>query len=93
MKKLTLILMIVSLLATATVLLANEKVVGVLDSIEKKGDAVESLVVLDEKAGNAKKTIKCDGKCTVKPGVDKGSKVTVETTEKGITVRKAVSGC
>ncbi|MCG6551401.1 MAG: hypothetical protein L7F77_03670 [Candidatus Magnetominusculus sp. LBB02] len=93
MKKLTVILMVVSLLTMATLLFANEKIVGVVDSIEKKGDAVESVVILDEKAGNAKKTIKCDGKCTIKPGVDKGSKVTAETTDKGTTIRKAVAGC
>ncbi|WP_420266122.1 hypothetical protein [Candidatus Magnetominusculus dajiuhuensis] len=93
MKKLTLILMIVSLLVVATALFAGEKIVGVIDSIDKKGDEVVSIVVLDEKAGNAKKTIKCEGKCAVKPGIDKGSKVTVETTDKGTTVRKAVAGC
>ncbi|MEO5361238.1 MAG: hypothetical protein H7843_12445 [Nitrospirota bacterium] len=93
MKKLTLILMVVSLFVMVTGVFAGEKIVGVVDSIEKKGDVVESVTILDEKAGNAKKTIKCEGKCTIKPGVDKGSKVTAETTDKGTTIRKAVAGC
>jgi hypothetical protein len=93
MKKLIPVLMIVSLFVMVTGLLAGEKIVGVIESIDKKGDEVVAIVILDEKAGNAKKTITCNKDCTVKPGVDKGSKVTIETTDKGKTVRKAVAGC
>ncbi|MBF0456937.1 MAG: hypothetical protein HQK99_03475 [Nitrospirae bacterium] len=93
MKKLTIILMVVSLFVMVTGVLAGEKIVGVVDSIEKKGDTVVSVTILDEKAGNAKKVIKCDAGCQIKPGVDKGSKVTAETGEKGTTIRKAVAGC
>ncbi|MBF0606864.1 MAG: hypothetical protein SFH39_15550 [Candidatus Magnetobacterium sp. LHC-1] len=93
MKKLTAMMLVVSLFVTVTVLIASDKISGKVKSVVKKGDAVESVVVTDKKSGKDV-TVSCGaGECEVKTPVSEGTEITVQDKDGKKVIRKAVAGC
>ncbi|MBF0537064.1 MAG: hypothetical protein HQL03_02295 [Nitrospirae bacterium] len=93
MKKLTAILLVVSLFVTVTVLIAADKISGKVKSVVKKGEAIESIVVVDKKTSKDVTVTCAPVACDAKTPVAEGAEVTIETKDGKQVIRKAVAGC